>query len=105
MRHHLEEGARLPFDRGAAGRVLLAFSDAAGARFEQIRRERSYVSLGERDPEIASAAVPVLDPAGRLQGALAVSALITRFDEAAQARALAALQAGASRLALNLPAS
>ena len=105
VRHHLEEGARLPLDRGAAGRVLLAFSSAAGEPFERIRREQAYVSLGERDPEIAAAAVPVLDAAGQLQGALAVSALITRFDEVARVRALAALRAGAARLAASLPTS
>jgi DNA-binding IclR family transcriptional regulator len=103
IRHHLEEGVRLPLDRGAAGRVLLAFSGAGGEPFATIRRERAYVSLGERDPEVAAAAVPVTDRSERLRGALAISALITRFDAAAQARALAALEAGARRLANVLP--
>jgi DNA-binding IclR family transcriptional regulator len=103
IRHHLEEGARLPLDRGAAGRVLLAFSAAGGEPFETIRREQACVSLGERDPEIAAAAVPVLDRAGRLRGALAVSGLITRFEAGARSRALTALRASAARLAGLLP--
>ena len=30
IRHHLDEGVRLPLDRGAAGRMLLAFGGAPG---------------------------------------------------------------------------
>lgn len=102
IRHHLEEGARLPLARGAAGRVLLAFTGEPGEWAARTRRDGFYVSLGERDPEVGAAAVPVLDPAGELHGALAVSALITRFDAAAQARALEALVASASRLRTRL---
>jgi DNA-binding IclR family transcriptional regulator len=59
--------------------------------------------LGERDPEIAAASVPVLDAAGHIRGALSVSALLSRFDEEAQARALTALHESAQRLASHLP--
>jgi len=105
VRHHLEEGMRLPLDKGAAGRVLLAFGGTRGEVYERIRREGAYVSLGERDPELGAAAVPLLDGAGRLHGALSVSALITRFDRKAQANALAALARVAAPLALLVPAS
>lgn len=104
VHHHLEEGMRLPLDKGAAGRVLLAFGGTRGELYERIRRERAYVSLGERDPELGAAAVPLLDGAGRLHGALSVSALITRFDRKAQGNALAALARVAAPLALRLPA-
>ena len=104
VRHHLEEGMRLPLDKGAAGRVLLAFGGTRGDVYERIRRERSYVSLGERDPELGAAAVPLLDGTGRLHGALSVSALITRFDRKAQANALAALARVAGPLSQRLPA-
>jgi DNA-binding IclR family transcriptional regulator len=104
VRHHLEEGARLPLDRGAAGRVLLAYSGARGAAFEGIRRAGGYVSLGERDPDIGAAAVPVFDAAGGLAGALAVSGLLSRFDERARAAALAALHRAADALAALIPA-
>ena len=98
IRHHLDEGVRLPLDRGAAGRILEAFAGAAGELHERIRLDSVYVSLGERHPDLAAAAVPTFDPAGRLIGALAVSALASRFDAEAQARALQALQASAARL-------
>jgi DNA-binding IclR family transcriptional regulator len=103
IRHHLDEGVRLPLERGAAGRVLLAFDGGRGEPYTSIRTARQYVSLGERDPEIAAASVPVLDAAGHIRGALAVSALLSRFDEEAQTRALTALHESAERLASHMP--
>ena len=103
VRHHLDEGVRLPLERGAAGRVLLAFDGGRGEPYASIRSAGHYVSLGERDPEIAAASVPVLDAAGQIRGALSVSALLSRFDEQAQARALTALHESAERLASHLP--
>ena len=103
VRHHLDEGVRLPLERGAAGRVLLACDGGAGEPYETIRRTGHYISLGERDPEIAAASVPVLDAAGHIRGALSVSALLSRFDAMAQARALTALHQSADRLASHMP--
>ena len=103
VRHHMDEGVRLPLERGSAGRVLLAFDGFAGEPYETIRRSGHYVSLGERDPEIAAISVPVLDASGHNRGALSVSALLSRFDPTAQARALKALQQSAERLASHLP--
>lgn len=102
-RHHLDEGTRLPLDRGAAGRVLLAFSrldDPAGAAI----REAGYgVSRGERDPDVAAVAVPVIDPAGHLRGALSVSTLVSRFDTGLEQAILDALRAAARDLSASLP--
>ena len=103
VRHHLDEGVRLPLQRGAAGRVLLAVDGAGGEPYASIRDARHHVSLGERDPEIGAAAVPVHDVGGNVRGALSVSALLSRFDAKAQARALAALHQSAERLASHLP--
>jgi DNA-binding IclR family transcriptional regulator len=102
-RHHLEEGVRLPLDRGAAGRVLLAFGGRKGAIYEKIRSEKEYVSLGERDREIAAAAVPVFDGSAQLCGALAISGPLSRFDAKAQALALKALHREAAGFAALLP--
>lgn len=103
IRHHLDEGTRLSLDRGAGGKVLLAFAGEPGEAFERIRTQGYHVSLGERDPDIAAAAVPVFDRTGRLRGALSVSALITRFGEAAQTRAIAALRESAETLRATIP--
>jgi len=73
IRHHIRIGEALPLEKGSPGRVLLAFSGAPGEAFEEIRRTGYYISIGERDPEIASVAAPVFGANWRLLGALSVS--------------------------------
>lgn len=103
VRHHLEEGARLALDQGASGHVLLAFDGAPGELYDRIRERRFHTTLGERSSEIGSVAVPVMDSSGLLRGVLAVSALLTRFDETAQLRALECLRDQAANLHRALP--
>ncbi len=83
---HLEEGAELPLDRGASARVLIAFSGGKGELYDKVRSRGSYVSMGERDPESAAVAVPVLGAGSALVGALGVTGPRSRFDRAACAR-------------------
>jgi DNA-binding IclR family transcriptional regulator len=104
VRHHLDEGQRLPIDRGAAGRVLTAYRDPASPEGRKIRERGFYVSLGERDPEVAAAAVPVIDVQGKLRGALSVSAIRTRFDADARKAAIDVLTSEARALSGLLPA-
>lgn len=104
VRHHLEEGERLPLDRGAAGRVLRAYTAPRWSPGEQIRDDGHCVSLGERDPDVAAASVPVIDSAGRLHGALSVSGLRSRFGDKAQREAIKAMKSEAERLSTALPA-
>lgn len=103
IRHHLDEGIRLPIDRGAAGRVLMAFSGAVGPLHDKTRALGHHASIGERDPMIAAIAVPVLDGRGTLRGALTLSGLRARFDEVAREQALVLLRQGAERLSAVLP--
>jgi DNA-binding IclR family transcriptional regulator len=104
LRFHLEEGQRLPIDRGAAGRVLSACGGPPTADGKEIRERGFYVSLGERDPEVAAAAVPVIDIEGRLRGALSVSGIRSRFDADARQAAVDLLRSEAKALASMLPA-
>jgi DNA-binding IclR family transcriptional regulator len=53
---------------------------------------------------IAAVAVPVRDERGTLRGALAISGLSARFDEAARGAALEALRQSGQRLAAGMPA-
>lgn len=101
-RHHLEEGVRFSLESGATGRILLAFSDQPRQVDMPVRNKGWYVSLGERDPDVAAIAVPVIDESNRLWGALAVSGLRTRFTESFQAKALEALQAEVAVLSKQL---
>jgi DNA-binding IclR family transcriptional regulator len=105
VRHHLEEGHRLPIDRGAAGRVLTAYRDSASTDGKKVRDRGFYVSIGERDPEVAAAAVPVIDVHGQLRGALSVSAIRSRFDADARKAAILVLKSEAKALIGLLPAS
>lgn len=105
VRHHLEEGQRLPIDRGAAGRVLTAYRESSDPAGKKIRDRGFYVSIGERDPEVAAAAVPLLDVHGKLRGALSLSAIRTRFDADARKTAVDALKSEAKALLGLLPAS
>ncbi|WP_027584878.1 IclR family transcriptional regulator [Bradyrhizobium sp. Ai1a-2] len=105
VRHHLEEGQRLPIDRGAAGRILTAYREPVSAEGKKIRDRGYYVSIGERDLEVAAAAVPLMDVYGKLRGVLSVSAIWTRFDADARKAAIDVLKLEAKALAGLLPAS
>lgn len=102
IRHQLEEGLRLPLERGAGGRILVAFSGEAGEPYDTIRSQGWYTSAGERDPEVASVAVPVLDGNGHILAALAASGLISRFDARRQKECVEILQVKAKELAEKL---
>lgn len=78
----IRAGDLLPLDRGAAGRVLLAFSGAPGEPFECIRGAHFVYSTGERQPGCSGMATPVFGPAGALIGALSLSGPSSRFTEA-----------------------
>ena len=66
-------GARLPLDRGSAGRVL----DGSGG---DARRRTWVESVAEREPGVASVSAPVLGPGGRVVAAVSVSGPIDRLS-------------------------
>src|SRR5260370_19641222 len=104
-RHHLEEGAVLPLGAGASAHVLAAFFDGKGPTAKAVQQRGYCVSPGERDPQLAAVAGPVLDLAGKFRGALAVSGLIGRFNQQARPAPLAQLSAPPHRLPRPLPGS
>lgn len=98
VRDHLRVGDLLPLDRGAAGRVLLAFDGARGATSARIRREGVAVLAGDRVPEIAGVAAPVFGAEGRLAGALTLSMPVERLRPGLAAPVVAAAAALSARL-------
>jgi len=107
IRHHLEEGARLPLELGAAGKVLLAFGGKAGTGkpdgpLRKVRRDGCAISVGERDPHIAAVAVPLFDAGGGFLGALCLSGLAAQFTAGQKERCRALLQAAAADLQARL---
>ena len=81
IRHYITEGASMSLDQGASGKVLRAFSGVKDEADPQIQTNGYAVSHGERDPEVAAVSIPIRTAQGQLLGALAVSGLITRFNE------------------------
>ncbi|MEM8553074.1 MAG: IclR family transcriptional regulator, partial [Pseudomonadota bacterium] len=56
IRHHLEEGVRLPLNQGAASHLIRAHTEAGAPKAGAILSAGYAVSLGERDPDTASIA-------------------------------------------------
>lgn len=81
VRMNLREGERVPLDRGAAGKVLLAFSDERGTAFDKIRSAGYAVSLGERDVETGAIACPVFSAKQNLVGAVSLGIPLFRFNK------------------------
>lgn len=102
IRYHARLGEILPLERGAPGRVLLAFSGEPGEPYESVRRAGYFATYGERDPEVGSAAAPVFGENHALLGVVAVTAPLNRFSEAAARKYAAWLKAAASRLTTEL---
>ena len=102
IRHSVTVGGLMPLDRGATGRLIKAFTGDASDGALAIRTAGHVVSLGERDPEVAAVAVPVLAADGRMLGALAVSGLDTRFTPDLQQALLRELSGSQQRLGERL---
>ncbi|MFY8106065.1 MAG: IclR family transcriptional regulator [Elstera sp.] len=88
IREHVLEGDVLPFGRGAAGRVLLAFqTEAPDDPISASARQNLLLTLvGDRDPMIAGVAAPVFGTCG-LIGAITIAGPRPRFDGEALDRA------------------
>ena len=82
----VDAGDVLPIERGAAGRVLLAYSDGTSAQHTALRRAGYTLSKGERDPNCAGLAAPVFGPTGEIVAALSLSGPGERFTSDAIAR-------------------
>ncbi|ASC63866.1 MULTISPECIES: IclR family transcriptional regulator [Achromobacter] len=102
IRHHIRMGEVLPLEKGSPGRVLLAFSGERGEPYESIRRAGFYISIGEREPEIASVSAPVFGANWRLLGALSVSGPAGRLPRAKLRKFAALVTQKASHLSYAL---
>lgn len=77
----IRSGDFLPLNRGAAGRILLAFSGAEGGTFDQLRASGFAFSAGEREAGCSGMAAAVFGPDGVLVGALSLSGPSCRFTK------------------------
>lgn len=95
----IRPGDLLPLNRGAAGKVLRAFSGDWPARDDY---ELVYASFGERDPACAAVAAPVFGCNGELLGAISLSGPQERFSEAAVKRMSKLVLAAAKQVTASL---
>lgn len=99
LRFHVEEGMRLRLSTGASGLVLRRFSGEDVGDLSMFNENGTASSVGQTNPNISSISTPVFSVEGALMGALTVSGLVNRFDEAARARAIPLLESLARSLA------
>jgi len=80
LRDHVKSGDLLPLDRGAGGRILMAYGDADGDLYDQIRQDGYVVITGDRVPGLVGISAPVWRGKGELVGALTLTTLEQRFQ-------------------------
>lgn len=74
-------GDRLPLDRGAAGKILRAFSGDNDTEMLSVLEQGIAVSYGELDPSCSAISVPVFGLSNELIGAISISGPKERFTE------------------------
>ncbi|WP_046113670.1 IclR family transcriptional regulator [Aquincola tertiaricarbonis] len=102
VRMNVPEGDRVELQRGAAGKVLLAFADEPGKAYDDIRAARHAVSQAERDSESAAIACPVFAGRQQLVGALSLGIPLYRFNKSKYAECLPLVMAAGRRLTSDL---
>lgn len=95
---NIKTGDRYPMDRGAPGKVILAFEGGSAPEHVETRRIGYYVSHGERDPACAAVAAPVFKHGEEFCGALSVSGPREKFDARYVRRILPEIIAVAGRV-------
>lgn len=80
-RPSIRPGTGFPLDRGAAGRVILAYSGRAGTSYEAIRKRGYCIGIDERATGDASVAAPVFGANWQLIGAVSVSDSARRLSQ------------------------
>lgn len=80
LRDHVRAGDVLPLDRGAGGRVLMAFSGAKGKVYDQVRQDGYILAIGDRVPGLVGVSAPVWRGGTELVGALTLTVPESRFN-------------------------
>lgn len=80
IRDHIRAGDLLPLDRGAGGRVILAFSGEPGEIYDKIRTNKVLSQSGDRSEGVAGVSAPVFGAMDKLVGSLTLTMPATRFQ-------------------------
>lgn len=79
LRDHIRAGDLLPLDRGAGGRVLLAFSGQRGKLYADIRAAGVVTLHSDRNEGLSGISAPVFGGGGELLGALTLTLPTSRM--------------------------
>ena len=77
---HVREGERVELDKGAAGKVILAFSGTKGPVFDRIRKAHYALSMAERRSESIGLACPVFGVQQKLICAISLGMPLFRMN-------------------------
>ena len=84
IRHNIEQGSRLELNRGASGRIILAYgkrkNDKTGF-YKEIRDAGYYLAIHEHNSSLFALAIPVVSSSSKFVGAIVVSGPISRFND------------------------
>jgi DNA-binding IclR family transcriptional regulator len=79
-RSQVEEGELSPIDKGAGGHVVAYYMGRPTVLASKIETDGVVATLGDRDPDVASVAAPVLGPNREFLGALVLAGILGRFE-------------------------
>lgn len=99
---HVREGERVELDKGAAGKILLAFSGEKGKTFDRIRNDGYAVSLSERESESAAIACPVFGVGQKLVCSISLGMPMFRFNRDVFDRTLPLVMQASQKLTQDL---
>lgn len=80
IRDSINAGDIFPIKRGAVGSILQAFSKQDDEKFKHLRDSMIAVSLGSVEPDTAGMSVPVFSSKNSIEGCLAISGPLSRFE-------------------------
>ncbi|WP_144632337.1 IclR family transcriptional regulator [Bordetella genomosp. 13] len=99
---HVREGEQVELEKGAAGKVLLAFSGEPGEAYDRIRAAGYAVSLSERRSETAAISCPVFGVRQRVVCAISLGVPLFRFDKNVFKQALPLVMEAGRQLSRDL---
>ena len=76
----------LPISKGAGGLILSAFGETPAPALDDVRECMLGISRGAIALEMGGVAAPVFNAEGELEGAITLSGLASRYDDAAVER-------------------
>lgn len=101
LRDHVRAGDLLPMNRGAGGRVLMAYAGAKGRIYDQVRKDGYVMLSSDRIPGLVGISAPVWDAQHTLLGALT----LTAPEQRVKAQFVDELRQSAARLSEALGAN